>query len=95
MVFKAEMVGLILAAHLLSTSYETSLPATILVNNQAAIQAGERPTAKSGHYLCLYFRNILRRVLSENNATRKDITVHWIAGHRDVEGNKTVDAEAK
>ena len=95
MVFEAEMVGLILAAHFLSTSHETSLPATILVDNQAAIQAGERPTAKSGHYLCLYFRNILRKVLSTNNATRKDIMVQWIAGHRDVEGNKATDAEAK
>ena len=58
-VFEAEMVGLILATHLLANSNESTLPATILADNQAAIQAGERPTAKSRHYLCLHFRNIL------------------------------------
>ena len=58
-VFEAEMVGLILAAHLLANSNESTLPATILDDNQAAIQAGECPTAKSRHYLCLCFRNIL------------------------------------
>ena len=89
------MVGLILATHLLDTSHEISLPVTILADNQAAIQASERPTVKSGHYLCLYFRNILRKVLSGNNATHKDITVQLIAGHRDVEGNEAADAEAK
>ena len=94
-VFEAEMVGLILAAHLLASSHETSLPATILVDNQAATQASEHPTAKSGHYLCLYFRNILRKILKMNNATREDITVQWIAGHRDVEGNEAADTEAK
>ena len=68
-VFEAEMVGLILAAHLLATSHESTLPATILVDNQAAIQASEHPTAKSGHYLCLHFRNIMCKVLTENKAT--------------------------
>ena len=94
-VFEAEMVGLILATHLLATSHKISLPVIILADNQAAIQASEHPTVKSGHYLCLYFRNILRKVLSGNNTTRKDITVQWITGHRDVEGNKAADAEAK
>ena len=89
------MVGLILATHLLDTSHEITLPVTILADNQAEIQASERPTAKSGHYLCLYFRNILRKVLSGNNPTCKDIMVQWIAGHRDIEGNEAVDTEAK
>ena len=44
-VFEAEMVGLILAAHLLANSTESTLPVTILADNQVAIQAGECPTA--------------------------------------------------
>ena len=89
-VFKAELVGLILAAHLLSVSGVT-FPAAILADNQAAIQASEYPTVKSGHYLCLCFRNLLRKVTRENGITRQDITLQWIAGHKDVEGNEATD----
>ena len=94
-VFEAELVGLILAAHLLRTSEEVSFPATILADNQAAIQASERPAAKSGHYLCLSFRSLLRKTHRENGTTRKDITLQWIAGHHDVEGNEVADQAAK
>jgi len=94
-IFKAEVVGLILAAHLLTTSHEASFPAVILADNQAAIQAGEHPAARSGHYLCLHFRTILRTLLAANKITRQDVTVHWIAGHRDIEGNKDADREAR
>jgi len=94
-VFEAEVVGLILAAHLLTTSHEVTFPAVILIDNQAAIQASEHPAAKSGHYLCLRFRTLLRKVLSENKVTRQDVTVQWIAGHRDIKGNEDADREAK
>ena len=94
-VFKVEMVGLILAAHLLATSHKITLPTTILADNQVAIQASEHPTAKSGHYLCLHFRNTMHSVLTENKATREDLMVQWIAGHRDMEGNEVADVEAK
>jgi len=94
-VFKAEVVGLILAAHLLITSHKVTFPAVILIDNQAAIQASEHPTAKSGHYLCLHFRTLLRKVLNENKTTRQDVMVQWIAGHRDIKGNKDADREAK
>ena len=94
-VFEAELVGLILAAHLLNTSEEVTLPATILADSQAAIQASERPTAKSGHYLCLFFRSLLRKMHHENGTTRKDITLQWIASHQNVEGNEAADQVAK
>ena len=94
-VFEAEVVGLILAAHLLNTSHEATFPAVILADNQAAIQAGEHPAARSGHYLCLHFRTTLRTLLAANKITRQDITVQWIAGHRDVEGNEDADREAR
>ena len=59
-VFEAELIGLILAGHLLSESDEVTFPAAILADNQAAIQASKYPKAKSRHYLCLHFRNLLR-----------------------------------
>ena len=94
-VFEAELVGLILAAHLLSESREATYPAVILADNQAAIQASEYPAARSGHYLCLRFRTLLRKVIRENKITRQDITLQWVAGHKDVEGNEAADQAAK
>jgi len=94
-VFEAEAVGLILAAHLLSTKNEATFPASILADNQAVIRSGENLTAKSGHHLLLRFRNSIRRLQDKKDLDKKDVTVRWIAGHKDVEGNEVADREAK
>ncbi|KIO10070.1 hypothetical protein M404DRAFT_37672, partial [Pisolithus tinctorius Marx 270] len=70
-------------------------PATILVDNQVAIRLSECPTAKPGHYLLMQFRSMITKTLKEERLTRKDITIRWIAGHMDIEGNELVDREAK
>ena len=94
-VFKAEAVGLILAARLQITRPETSFPASILVDNQVVIRSGERPTAKPGHYLLLHFRNLMHQLHEEKDSSREDVMVRWIAGHQEVKGNKVADREAK
>jgi len=94
-VFEAEAAGLILAARLLIMRPETSFLASILVDNQAVIRSGERPTAKPGHYLLLRFRNLMRQLHEEKDSSREDVTVRWIAGHKEVEGNEVADREAK
>ena len=94
-VFEAEAVGLILATHLLSMKSEATFPASILADNQAVIRSGENPTAKPGHYLLLRFRNAIRRLQNKKDIGREEITVRWIAGHEDVEGNEVADREAK
>jgi len=94
-VFEAEAAGLILAARLLLARPEASFPASILVDNQAVIRSGENPTAKPGHYLLLRFRNLMRHLHEKKDSSREDVTVRWIAGHKDVEGNEVADREAK
>ena len=88
-------MGLILAAHLLSTKNKATFPASILADNQAIIRSGENPTAKPGHYLLLCFRNAIRRLQNKKDIGKEEVTVRWIAGHEDVEGNEVADREAK
>ena len=94
-VFKAEAVGLILAAHLLSMKNEATFPASILADNQAIIRSSENPTAKPGHYLLLRFRNTIRWLQNKKDIGKEEVMVRWIAGHEDVEGNEVADREAK
>ena len=94
-VFEAELVGMIMAAHLISTIDNLPLPASIFVDNQAAILAGERPTSKPGHYLSVNFRKIVQGVHDRLNLSKNDISVRWIVGHRNIRGNEEADKEAK
>ena len=93
--FKAEGVGLILAAQLLLSRNEATFPATIFTNNQAVIRSGAHPTAKLGHYLLLCFRKLVRHLQEKKDLDNVSISLNWIAGHADIEGNELADREAK
>ena len=95
MVFEAELVGMILAAHLLATIDDLPFLASVFVDNQAAILVGERPTSKPGHYLSIRFREIIQEVHERRNLSKSDISIRWIVGHRNIRGNEEVDKEAK
>ena len=94
-VFKAKLVDMILAAQLLTMHNIFPLPASIFVDNQAAIIAGERPSSKPGHYLSIEFRKLLHELQEKHGLLSCDISVWWIAGHKDVLGNEEADREAK
>ena len=94
-VFEAELVGMILAAQLLTIHDIFPLPVSIFVDNQAAIIAGERPSSKPGHYLSVEFRKLLHELQEKHGLSSRDISVQWIAGHKDVLGNEEADREAK
>ncbi|KIN94669.1 hypothetical protein M404DRAFT_83027, partial [Pisolithus tinctorius Marx 270] len=95
MVFEAEATALLLAAHLLGTRDEVTYPATILVDNQAVIKSSERPSARPGHYLLTHARSMIQNALNKERLTRRSVTVRWIAGHMEIEGNELADREAK
>lgn len=94
-VFEAEAVGLILAAQLLLTRNEATFPVTIFADNQAVIRSGARPTAKPGHYLLFRFRNLVRHLQERKDLDDTSISLNWIAGHADIEGNELADREVK
>ena len=65
------------------------------MDNQAAIIAGERPTSKPGHYLSVEFRKLLQDLHEKYGLSKRDISVRWIVGHKDILGNEEADREAK
>ena len=93
-VFEAELVGMILAAHLLNTNEDLPLPASIFVDNQAAILAGEHPTTKPGHYLSIRFREIIQEIHNHCSIAKEDISLRWIVGHRNITDNEEAVNEA-
>ncbi|KIK43988.1 hypothetical protein CY34DRAFT_58948, partial [Suillus luteus UH-Slu-Lm8-n1] len=96
-VYEAEVVGLTLAAKLISTERNMKYPASIFVDNQAAIQAGENHYTKSGSYLVEHFRRMTKRLAKnrDNQGQNFHLTLRWIPGHKGVEGNELADAAAK
>jgi ribonuclease HI len=94
-VYEAEAVGLTLAAHLLATEQQMTFPASILADNQAVLKHSESTTPKAGHYLIEHFNRIMDSIKKSNQRRCFSVTIHWIAAHSEVIGNKLADEEAK
>jgi ribonuclease HI len=96
-VYEAEVVGLTLAVKLLATESNVTYPASIFVDNQAAIQSGESHNTKPGGYLVEHFRRSTRALAKRRREQEHnfDLTVRWIPGHKGVKGNELADEAAK
>jgi hypothetical protein len=70
-------------------------PVSILVGNQAAIQSSEKPTTKPSHYILYHLHRLIKQVKAKHDLKTDNITVRWIPGHKDVEGNEKADEEAR
>ena len=125
-IFEAELVGVILALHLLRCRKARTADAYIGLDNQAVIHALGDQKPKLGHYLldkihdlAKDFQIVEARKQGEGpaglrlgegvklNPNRRfswhkvkikrtsRLTITWVPGHVGIEGNETVDAEAK
>ena len=96
-VYEAEIVGLTLAAKLLLTEEQPVSPASIFIDNKAAIQSGASPSTTAGSYLIEEFARLTRAIAKKfhNQNSELRLTVRWIPGHKGVLGNELADAEAK
>jgi len=84
-------------AKLLATERNATYPASIFIDNQAAIQSGESHKTKPGSYLVENFRSMTRYLAKQRREQRRnfDLTLRWIPGHSGVTSNEMADEAAK
>lgn len=94
-VHEAELIGNILALHLISTEKSRRVHIAVGTDNQAALEAYDSDLRKPAHYAArevIRLGNILQKKLRSKNYS---LTLRWTAGHAGIPGNETADREAK
>lgn len=87
--YKEEMIGAILATHLLSNCQETAgKRVSLYIDNQAVIASISNPKATSGQHLVCH-------LILLANSLACSLGIHWISSHSKVRGNERVDELAK
>lgn len=98
-IYEAEIIGTILAVHLLSKEkVKRGDEVVILADNQSAISASRRIHKRSGQHLSEAFHSdaLNLNFIKTKHLGRPigNLTIAWIAGHSGVGGNERADAEA-
>jgi ribonuclease HI len=94
-VHEAELVGILLAIHIIDKEAAGSITFAIGVDNQAAMKIFSSDLRIPGQHLA---REILRRAAhaqKKKGKANRRITLRWTAGHEGIEGNEMADEEAK
>lgn len=91
-VYEGELVGLILAQHLLSSEARISV-VSLYTDNQASITGSSSIKPTAGHHLMDLFHRKLERLQQRRPALK--LTNYWIPSHSGCQGNEMADDEAK
>jgi len=95
MVHEAELVGILLGMHLISTERHSSTSYVIGVDNQAAIQAFHSMLRNPGHHLAREILRITNQVQKRRRKGNYKLIIRWTAGYKGITGNEKVDRKAK
>jgi len=91
-VFTAELAAMCLSATIVQENKD-SQTWNIYTDRQAAIQAVNRPFRQSDQSVIKEFIDTIDTVTTEKSELQ--ITLVWVPGHSEIEGNEIADAEAK
>lgn len=94
-VHKAELIGLLLAAHLIGTEKQGAMSCSIAIDNQAALRAFNSELRKPGHHLAREVLLLATRIQKCRSKNKYLLTLRWAAGHISITGNEKVDSKAK
>ena len=94
-VHEAELVGLLLAMHLIHTEKNCKTTCMIAVDNQASLKAFDSELRKPGHHIARETLRIANQLQKRKGRRKLKITLRWTAGHVGIEGNEKADVEAK
>ena len=94
-VHEAELVGMLLALHLIATKKRNGSPSFIAVDNQAALKAFASDMRHPGHGIAREFLSVAERMRKHQGKRKLKLMLRWSAGHCGIDGNKKADREAK
>ena len=97
-VHEAELVGLLLGLHMLTTGKRRKTAAMIGVDNQAAIKALASDLRSPGHHLAreaLQLATNINKAKIKSKNNKATLIIRWTAAHEGLEGNELADREAK
>jgi len=94
-VHEAELVGILLGMHLISTEKHGGTSFAIGVDNQAAIKAFHSAMRNPGHHLAREILRLANQIRKRRQKGNYGLIMRWTAGHEGIAGNEQVDREAK
>ena len=94
-VHKAELVGILLGLHLISTERKNSTTFMLGSNNQATIKVFQSNLRSPGHHITREALHLTHQIHHRKRKTKYALTIRWTAGHEGIVGNKAIDQEAK
>ena len=74
-VHEAELAGMMLALHLISTEKRNAMSCSIVVDNQAALKAFASNMRSPGHHLARKFLLLANRMLKRSNKCKYRLTL--------------------
>ena len=94
-VAEAELIGIVLAMHLLLTEKHRNVPCAIGTDNHAALEAYNTNLRNPAHQAAREALRLGNMLQKRTKGKQYALTLRWTAGHVGILGNELADVEAK